>query len=578
MPTSANQAREKIAAFKNRSNPDIFDIVRKSLSPQFQARIPSATKASMATVTDTLFDPYNKNSSALVNEFVSGLFNQMVDMYINTLNWTSPLSEFKRRSLEYGGGSEELYIGLPVGKSRDELEESSEKQLLGVERPPMDVAYHLPNRDQQYKITVDNYNLRKGMLSPGGLADFVAEYSKRLYQAEQLDEMNMAYHAFTLYAKEGGFWREHVDALSADQPNQTTAQIMLTKLKAMVEKMCIKPQKYYNARHVDAVSRPQDLILWTTADVKACIDVMGLAPLMHFEKADTDTRIIIMADDNMEIGGGQAFITDSSFLYLQDYLRVSSNFYDPVGLRNQQYLTVQEHVGFSPFAQAALFWTGEGSKLTLVEPEGVSVDKPQLSANFDAYGNKITPDHVDRGGIVKLTAAMHATNEDKATWMPDSVKWRVMGDRELSPQTYITQDGDLKAGLDEVNTVLHVYAEATYINKLHPEVPAAASATLDVPVKGAAVVGFEPTTIKALNAPELDLSLAETPAGRITVLATTSTGGQVNVSNYAHYAQDDTSTAKVDSQGRVTAVKTGTATIHVTVYDKTLDATVKVSA
>ena len=122
MPTNLTQA------FKpDVSNEQLLDAIRKNSSPQYQARIPSATKAGVKAAFEALVNP---NHRSFWNEFESSLVNRIGLVLYRNMTWTNPLAKFKVGQLNYGDTIEEIMVGLLTAKTYDPAREYMEKELF----------------------------------------------------------------------------------------------------------------------------------------------------------------------------------------------------------------------------------------------------------------------------------------------------------------------------------------------------------------------------------------------------------------------------------------------------------------
>ena len=258
----------------------------------------------------------------------------------------------------------------------------------------------------------------------------------------------------------------------------------------------------YNAMSWVTPWRDSEAILFATPQVIAALNVEALAAAFNIDKANVPYRIIPIPEDMFGIGGAggkvQAVLTTEDFFFCWDEMLETTN--SPVnpidGTRNIFY----KHRGSitpNPFANAVLFWTGEGSTQSVTLPDRLTTSKPEFTLRVKKYGQPaITPENVSRGDLVQVVSTITSANEDKASFQPTGIEYKVEG--ASSQFTTIDNGGILRCGLDETAEALKVTAQATYIDPAHPEIDQTVSAALSVPVVGDWLGGWKVGAIDSL--------------------------------------------------------------------------------
>ena len=321
--------------------------------------------------------------------------------------------------------------------------------------------------------------------------------------------------------------------------------------------------------------------MFATPQVIAALNVEALAAAFNIDKANVPYRIIPIPEDMFGIGGaggkGQAVLTTEDFFFCWDEMLETTN--SPVnpidGTRNIFY----KHRGSitpNPFANAVLFWTGEGSSRSVTLPDTLTTSKPEFTLRVMKYGQpSITPENVSRGDLVQVKSEITSANKAKASFQPVGIEYEVEG--ATSQFTSIDNDGILRCGLDETAEVLKVTAQATYIDPAHPEIDQTVSAALSVPVVGTWVGGIKIGALKDLTTlPPSPPSVKVGASVKLTAQAIMADGSTVDVSNLATWAVDKNAT--VDKTGKVTGTAVGDAVVSVKFAGATTYRTVHVIA
>ena len=124
---------------------------------------------------------------------------------------------------------------------------------------------------------------------------------------------------FAEYANLGGYWKVHVPSVSLDSDAQAAARQLLKNVRAMIYKLPIKPWTEYNAAHMPAVVSRDDLILFTTPEVHAAMDVDALAAAFGVDYMAADARIFDIPSEMFGLEKVQAVLTTKQFFYVWDY-------------------------------------------------------------------------------------------------------------------------------------------------------------------------------------------------------------------------------------------------------------------
>ena len=335
----------------------------------------------------------------------------------------------------------------------------------------------------------------------------------------------------------------------------------------------------YNAMSWVTPWRDSEAILFATPQVIAALNVEALAAAFNIDRANVPYRIIPIPEDLFGIGGNggkvQAVLTTEDFFFCWDEMLETTN--SPVnpidGTRNIFY----KHRGSitpNPFANAILFWTGEGSAESVTLPDTLTTSKPEFVLRVRKYGQTAaTPQHVSRGDLVQVEATVASANKAAASFQPVGVKYAIEG--ATSQYTGIDNDGILRCGLDETAESLKVTAQATYIDPATPEIDQTLSAALDVPVVGTWVGGIRIGALSGLKVDGPDTVKASASV-KLTAIAVKTDGSKQDVSNLADWSVD--ACAKVDKTGRVTGEQAGSANVTVRFAGVTADKAITVSA
>ena len=545
------------------NNAQILNMIRNEASPEYQRRMPSATQMNMDRQMATLM-----SSTQLKNEFYSALVNRIGGTYVNTWRWNNPLGVFQRASQAYGDTWQEIAVGMPLAQVYDPNAEYLGADNFRKWKVDVDSLYHRLDFAHWYPATTDDRTLQRAFTSENGLASLTSQILTSCYNAAEVDLFEAMCHQFVEYAKLGGYWRVHMDNDLNDMGStETQARDMLRQIRAWADTLKFVSTRY-NARHMPTFARPDELVLFCSPEVKSALDVQGLATVFQRTDAEpTIDRIIVIPQDRFGMDGVQAILTTDKFLIDIPVINEMTQQTNPVNINSvNHYLHVQHIVSVSGFAPAVMFWTGAGSSENVVMPAGTTAGAPKFQLKLAMYGGgSSTPVDVARGGAVQVTADTSIVNDGAATFRSDAVRYAI-GDtaKPKSDYTYVSPTGVLVVGLDEPNTVIPVTATALYTDPKMPEVPGAVSASLDVPVVGDGVIGFNPSIIAsiAVTVPEVTADATV----QASAVATMIDGRKADVTMQAAWTSGVPETAMVSESGAVTGVAAGTCDIVATLF------------
>ena len=438
----------------NMHNADWLNAVRNISGPVYQARVPEATQANIESVINNLWMVPD-----LRNQFIDALINRIGMVLYKTLSWTNPLAKFKRGFLNYGETIEEIFFGLLEATSYDANRDELEKEIFGAMTPEVQVSYHHVDRQDRYKLTVREPELRKAFLNPGGVSEFMTGLMGMLQNSDQLDEYLIMTNLFKLYDEKDGFFNENV----ADLSDVTTAtgddaRIALKKLRKYSNTLQFYSRNY-NAAGMPTFVRPSELELFVTASADAEMDVDALSAAFSIGKAEFQSRKTVLPDGAFGIDGAQAILTTRDLFVCADQRIETTNAYNPANLINNYWLHHWGVYSMSRFAPAILFSTRATTPITGVVYTIASVSTPVVKSYDSATNTWTDVTKVFRGQTYRVDSNAVTSPVGGPT---DAVTYSVQPDPAgatfgaLSQFTYVTNGGELIVGPDEGNESLIV--------------------------------------------------------------------------------------------------------------------------
>lgn len=461
-----------ILPLKNTNNVAILNAIRYDASIGYQNRIPEATKANVQDTVKSLVS-YRPH----FNEFVDALVNRIGLVMARNQSWTNPLAEFKSGILEYGDTIEEVQVGLLQAHRFDPDREYGEKVLFSQELPEVQSNFHTVNRQEYYKVTLNEMLLNRAFLSGNGLSDFATKLMEAPMTSDQWDEFLLTCRLFVEYERNGGFYQIGVPDVSTFDSNQADAQLALRKLRAAADNLTFMSTKY-NAAKMPVAARKDDLVIFCTPEFRSGIDVNALAAAFNLSFADAVGRIIPIPQEQFGINGCQAIMTTKDFFVIADKVFETTSQYNPATMGSNYFLHRHQVISCSRFVPAIMFTTRATEDSVTLQYTVTGVSAPTILALADGT----VPTNVVRGGLLPLDASVTSTaNPSDAPNPPGAILWSITG--QTSTRTWISPQGVLHCGGDEAAANIVVKATAVYVDPDNPRLDQKSN-TVTIPVVG----------------------------------------------------------------------------------------------
>ena len=416
----------------------------------FQQRIPDPTIAGVKATMDALFQPMN---GQFFNQFMDILINRIGFTYVRQQAYKNPLSVFKGTKISYGSTIQEIAPRWIKAHSYDDENET----LLKLHRPEAEVWYHSQNRRDQYPISVNVDELRTAFTDETGLNKLVASIMTVPQNSDEYDEFNIMKQLIAEYESRWGFYREHLTSLPTDE---ATGKEFLTKLQTLGGKLQF-PSARYSGTSIPVFAKPEELVLITTPEAQAGLNVNTLASLFNVELANVKYRVVLV--DEFPIPNAVALLTTEDFFVCSDTLYSTTSFWNPQTLTTNYYLNHWGIYSVSPFVPAILFTTDEATVT------------PTITQTVSGITLEAEKDSMKAGESQQLTVKLQGTINPETPDVfvaPDAATYEIVAKNSdgepvaLNSRTRVdvygvlhTQKTGLKAG-----DVLTVEATSAYVN------------------------------------------------------------------------------------------------------------------
>ena len=286
------------------TNEEVIQAVKEQMKPE-DARLLADVKTGVDLLSATADYPDVRNS------FIETLTNKVSKSLIYSKIYSNPLKIFKKGKLEYGDSIEELFVQMAMSKNFgehwDDGAQTPEADLIRKLTPKVTAMYISTNFDKKYKTTTTNKQLKKAFTSEGGLSRLIMQIVGSITSSAEFQEFEYTKKIVNNLVANCQNWTLDIDhktetpkdlkgTVVKQTPyvvNTPTPKDLIKEIKTVVEDMRFPDTKYNLAKEKNWCN-PEDLVLLTTADVVADIDVNVLAGAFNVSMTDVKTRTIVI--------------------------------------------------------------------------------------------------------------------------------------------------------------------------------------------------------------------------------------------------------------------------------------------
>lgn len=345
------------------TNQEILNAINALSTPNYQASIPQATTPTGGDIMSSLTLPQN------MNLFMDELINQVIKPTFLTRRLQNKLKLLYRGNLDFGDSINTVFVGMAEAKNFGENFEGCTGEVENMFNKTV------PNLVQQYatidfkkkiKVSTSMEQLAMAFRDQYGLQSLINDIVLSLTNRAEYEELTAMKNVISKYAT----LRETQKVEQAIPTNMDTAKAFAKKIKELIEVLSF-PSRDYNSMGVMTQSTTSDLILITTPQVKASLDIDLYAGLFNMDKAEIKSRIITVDNFNIVNANGTVDTTSKRFAMLVDrdffqfYTRLiqAESVRNPNSLYTNQFMHIWSLLATCDFANAIEFVVP-----TVVEP------------------------------------------------------------------------------------------------------------------------------------------------------------------------------------------------------------------
>lgn len=359
----------------NNTNVEILNAIRAKASPDYQNRIPEATKDSLKQVAESIteYEPAK-------NEFLHALMNRIALVVLRKKLFNNPLRNFKKGTLAYGTDIEEIFVN--IAKAHTFNPERDQDLQFKREIPDVQSRFHRLNREDFYKVTISENQLTNAFLNEFGMRDLIATLTDSLYNGDNQDEYLIMKNLLTQHIDSTETYNVHIDEVTSKE----TAENLLVEVRSMASTLPFYASKF-NPAGVTTFTKKEEMILFVTPRTKALMDVKALAAAFHLDKADIDFSIVVVDDfgTSEKAKSTIAVLTDSDFFVVYDKMQKFTETYNAQGLYWNYFFHHWETISSSQFSNFIRFTTDlvNEDSVTKVEVAPTTIDNAQKGKSYD---------------------------------------------------------------------------------------------------------------------------------------------------------------------------------------------------
>lgn len=356
------------------SSADILNAIRNSASMDYQNYVPIATPDAQVIkdIGNIIMD-----MPTLQNEFINSLINRIGLVYIQSKTYENPWQMFKRGIMEFGETVEEVFVN--IAKIHNYNAEISETEWMKREAPDVRAAFHVLNYKKFYKVTVQEYDLKRAFLAPRGMYDLIEKIVQSLYTS-------MNYHEFVAmkYLVAKHLLAGQIKPFTIPQINVANMKQIASTIKGVSNNMTFMNSDF-NVAGVATHTLHEDQFIIMTSAFDAMFDVEVLAAAFNMDKADfVGHRVLVDSFGNFDnallkemfgidekgqeipdfqgftqaeleaLSSVPAIIVDRNWFMIFDNLYQFRDGYNGQGLYWQYWLHNWKTLSVSPFMNAAV--------------------------------------------------------------------------------------------------------------------------------------------------------------------------------------------------------------------------------
>lgn len=295
------------------------------------------------------------------NEIYQALINTLALQIIIRKTIKNPLRMFKKGELLYGDTIQETATDLITGQEYD----NSEVDQFKKNNATVESVYYRINRENKYKITIEDVRLRRAFQTRYGLNDLISEIVKTLDDSNTVDEflyMKKAIQAYIVNKQHPIKSSQIVYIPDIISYNRTAKDVLesVEIIKRVIGKLR-EPSNYYNSMSLTTQSN-NNLVMILKNDFTIIDGINNLSNAYH----DNYNKINIPTININSFGVDElvGVVCDKSFLEVFDVLHTITTAVNAEALYTNYFLHIHQLYKTSPFKNCVFILKGDRADIS----------------------------------------------------------------------------------------------------------------------------------------------------------------------------------------------------------------------
>ena len=344
MATKSNNASKMVK---------VMNVLRSNASEEYKGRVPLATQTNIEQVGNPIL-----NYQSTQNEFLNLIVNKIAFSIVESRIARNPLSILKKGQVPLGKDIESIFVNMAKAETYD----PSGKNLLQRKIPDVKAVYYRMNRQDKYKVTISNDQLRTAFTSWEEMEKLIAGITNSLYSGDNYDEFLLMKNLVQSAVNQGVVKTEVIGTVNSEETGKNLAKILQT-ISGLMEFPSDEYNTYSNYATKQGLTNTSPVVTWTPlenqillirADLLAQVNIEVLAFAFNMSVADFMMKVI-KVDKFDKDGNIQAILCDESFFQVWDNMNQMTEFYNGEGLYWNYIWHHWQTLAVSPFANAVAF-------------------------------------------------------------------------------------------------------------------------------------------------------------------------------------------------------------------------------
>lgn len=338
------------------TNEQIVTYVNSTADSPFYQTYPQGDINNIQAVYDDLMKYQPKR-----NAFVQSLYQMIGWQSVANTIFNNPYNFLKKAPMRYGAYERETFVNMLDVYDYNFYD--MEKELMQIYKSNVMSAYHELRFKKKVPVTISYDELREAFAEPYGLQSLINSKLAVIPATVEYWEYQTINQLLDKAYTNGAVYPVTVQTPN----NEETARNILKLVRSYGMKAGF-PNPAFNFAGAQSPSSMDDLVLITTPEVMASLDVDALAVLFNEERANIRNRIIVI--DSFINTSVVAMLVDMRWFKWREQLNEMGGFYNPDALRTNFFYHYWALISASPFYTCIAFTTDTVSVTGVTVSEG----------------------------------------------------------------------------------------------------------------------------------------------------------------------------------------------------------------